>query len=626
MPGFALLAVVLIALGVGQLTQPAASGAAPVTLRQTDSAAPRLQAETAAPVTAGLRPADDVPLRLIAFNDFHGNLRSPGALARPGVAGKVPVGGADALAGLVAQLRRGSPNALVVAAGDLIGASPLVSALFHDEPTVEIMNRLGLDATSVGNHEFDGGRQELLRKQRGGCLADPGRSCQGAQAGTPVPFEGAHYPILAANVIDQASGLPLLAPYAIRSIDGIPVGFIGLTLMGTSRIVSPDGIRGLSFRDEADTVNALVPELQRHGVHAIVVLIHQGGTQAPAADPASDTLNTCAGELQDDQISPIRALVRRFDDGVSLVISGHTHTAYNCQLPNRAGRLIPVTQALSYGRVVTRIDAVLEHATGRLQVRGVANLLVDRTDPAIVPDPAIAELTARYESLAAPLTARVLGAIAAPVPGDANAAGEMPAGDLLADAQLAATAAPELGGAQLALLNPGGVRTGFAGAAYPHPVSYGEAFTVQPFGNSLVVLELTAAQLKDVLEQQFPGCGGQTVQNIFQLSRGAHLEWSASAVPCAHVRAFSLAHDGAQDVLVRDGELIGPERLFRISVNSFLAGGGDSFTRLTTARNVSGGAQDLDALASYLAQFQSPATPYNPADPALALPRLIRIP
>ena len=217
-----------------------------------------------------------VDLRILAINDFHGYLRPPPGgitIADPEDRTKkitVPAGGAEHMATLVSQLREGHRNTIFVAAGDLIGASPFLSAMFHDEPTIEALSMMGLNISAVGNHEFDEGKDELLRMQNGGC--HPVDQCLG-----PHPFAGAKFRYLAASTFEKSSGKTVFPPYEIREFDGIPVAFIGLTLKGTPGLVSPVGIAGLEFRDEAETVNALIPELKSRGVEAIVVLIHEGG-------------------------------------------------------------------------------------------------------------------------------------------------------------------------------------------------------------------------------------------------------------------------------------------------------------------------------------------------------------
>ncbi len=583
----------------------------------------------AAHSAVAVQPQATTTIKIIAINDFHGNLNSPGKFN-----GKAS-GGVDELAGYVANLKSANRNSVVVSAGDLIGASPLVSALFHDEGTIETMNRLGLEFNAVGNHEFDEGKDELLRMQNGGCHPTDPNSCQGTAVGTPVPFEGAKFRFLAANVVDVASGKTLFPAYWIKEFekeysnthgehphgerqggDDIRVAFIGMTLKETPGIVTPTGVAGLQFKDEAATVNALVPKLRRRGVAAIVVLLHQGGAQA--TPPSPPDINGCMGGLDG---SPVKDIVAQLDDAVDLVISGHTHQAYNCMLPNRAGRSIPVTSANSFGRVLTDIDMTIDNRSGDVASVSANNLVVDRTNAAITPNAAIKGIVDQYNTLAAPIAGQVIGSITADASNAANAAGEMDAGDLIADAQLAATQPAQFGGAQIAFMNAGGVRSpGFvfnqisAGEA-AGDVTYGEAFTVQPFGNNLVTLTLTGQQIKNVLEQQFPGCEGQTVKRIMQVSNGFSYAWSDSAPPCSKVSGMQL-----------NGAPIDPAGSYRVTVNNFMATGGDGFTVFASGTDPLGGAQDIDALAAYMAGFKSPSAPYNPADAGLHKPRIVKLP
>jgi 5'-nucleotidase len=552
--------------------------------------------------------ADIVNVKLIAFNDFHGTLESPGSFSG------VPAGGVDALAAHVAALKALNPNNAVVAAGDLIGASPLISAFFHDEGTIETMNRLGLEFNAVGNHEFDEGRAELLRMQNGGCHPADANSCKGASVGTPVPFEGARFKFLSANVTDTASGKTLFAPYGIKQFGNLRVAFIGLTLKDTPTIVTPAGVAGLTFSDEAATVNALVPKLRARGVEAIVVLIHQGGFQGSAAP---NFINDCSAALQNDVASPIRAIVRGLDDAVDIVVSGHSHTGYNCLLPNRAGRNIRVTQASSFGRVLTDINLAIDTVNGDVVSTTANNIIVNRSS--VTPNATIAGIVQGYSNLVSPLANAVVGSITGPVSNSANSAGEMPAGKLIADAQLAATAAPQFGGAEAAFMNAGGVRNpGFVAAPYPHDVTYAEAFTVQPFGNSLVTLTVTTQQIRDVLEQQFVGCLGQTVQRIMQVSAGLQYSWNPNGT-CG-TRIVDATLNGAP--IVANGVVLNPSQAHRITINNFMATGGDGFQVFTQGTNALGGAQDLDALIAYLAAYKAPNAPYDPTTVPARITRL----
>lgn len=633
---------------------------------------------SASPALAQSRAAAKAPpatltMKIVGFNDYHGNLESPGTFGANTTipsSSRPPVGGADAIAAYVAQIRATQPRTVVVGAGDYIGASPLISALFFDEPSVETLNKIGVDFIAVGNHEFDKGKDELLRLQRGGCkkaadgTPEP-NSCKGYGSAAPGTFDGAKYQWLSANVINSATGRPLLPAVGIKSFKGIRVAFIGMTLEGTPSIVTPTGVAGLEFRDEADTVSELVPRLRRQGVEAIVVLLHQGGFQnAPLGTPPSASdINGCVGDLKnaDGTQTEIRDLVSRLDDAVDLVISGHTHAAYNCSantvdvvnigtptapiaqatarptgLPNKAGRLIPVTSASAFGRVLSEIDVTIDTATKDVVAVSPNNRLVDRNT--ITPDAGVAAIVAKYKTDVTPLAAEVIGSITAPLTNVANTAGEMEAGALIADAQLQATQPAALGGAVMAFMNAGGVRSpGFVSPAgtYPYNVTYGDAFTVQPFGNSLVTMTLTTQQIKDVLEQQFIGCLGQTVQRIMQVSNGLSYTWDNAAPACGKIVNVSFTPTdvggvppvttGPTESLVVNGVVQNPTRTWRVTVNNFMATGGDGYTVFTGGTNQLGGAQDIDALVAYLAGYNAPNAAYDPTVPALKKPRIGRL-
>jgi len=543
-------------------------------------------------------------VKIVAFNDFHGQLESPGSLrVNPGASTpSVPVGGVDWMAGYIEQLESQNPNTIVVSAGDVIGATPLISALFHDEGTIETLNRAGLDFNAVGNHEFDEGKDELKRMQQGGCHPTDPNSCRGADVGTPVPFEGAQFKFLAANVVDTAKGKTIFPAYAIREIDDVKVAFIGMTLKETPTIVTPTGIAGLEFRDEAATVNALIPKLRKRGVKSIVVMIHQGGTVPVAQSVAS--INQCDGNLDG---SPIKAIVNQLDDAVDLVISGHTHQAYNCRIANKAGRLISVTSANSQGRVLTDIDLSIDKESGEVLTVAANNIVVDRSNTLVTPDAAIKTIVDNYKAIALPVANRVIGAISASITRSLTPAGESALGDVIADAQLQATKNAGFGEAVVAFMNPGGIRADLTYASSvagegDGNVTYGEAFTVQPFGNTLVTLTLTGEQIHTLLEQQFTGCTlgypanapltGQPFNRILQVSEGFSYEWKEKGTPCDNVDPASIRINGV---------VVDPTASYRVTVNNFMADGGDQLYVLTQGVNRLGGALDMDALAAYFA-------------------------
>jgi 5'-nucleotidase len=555
----------------------------------------------------------DTQVKIIAFNDFHGNLFSAGSVDG------VPVGGVDVFAAYVDRLKAQNPFNVVVSAGDLIGASPLVSALFHDEPTIEVMNRLRLDFNAVGNHEFDDGSDELLRMQNGGCHPLNENTCQGAAVGTPVPFEGAQFGFLSANVVVEQTGETLFPAYGVKTFGEHDIAFIGLTLEGTPNIVLAEGISTLEFLDEAETINALIPQIRAQGIEAIVVLIHEGGLRPEA----SGMFNSCMDDISgSDVVMPIAEIVSQLDDAVDLVITGHSPVAYNCNIPNGVGRLIPVSHAQGAASVVSDIDVMLDDVSGDITDVRVRNLLVEQNE-SVMPVQEITRLINAYSDLAQPLADRVIGTMTAAVTRSADPmTGQSDAGNMIADAQLEATRSPERGGAQLALMNSGGVRANMNAELYPGHITYGAIYAMQPFGNALVTMTYTARQLKDVLEQQFPGCLGRRQRTMLQVSAGFSYQFNENAPECNRIVEMTL--NGQR--LMQAGELLDPELPVRVTVNNFIADGGDAFTALGVGTDRLAGILDIDALEQYLTRFSDPDSAYNPAAQSLGKPRVTRLP
>jgi len=526
--------------------------------------------------------AQTTEVQILALNDFHGNLEPPSGSS--GRIGATNAGGVEYLATHVRALRATNPNTLFVSAGDLIGASPLISALFHDEPTIEAFNLMDLDYNGVGNHEFDEGVDELLRMQNGGC--HPVDGCQDGD-----PFTGATFGFLAANVKYRSSGETIFPPYAIHKFKGgIKVAIVGMTLEGTPSIVSAGGIASVDFFDEAETVNALVPVLKRQRVETIVVLLHEGGT---IGSPLNEqTINTCVNPG-----GPLPPIVDAMDDEIDVVVTGHTNWAVNCVIDGKI-----VTGAAAFGRLVTDIDLTISRATKDVVSAKVNNTIVTRT---VAPAADLTALVSKYRTLSAPIANRVIGSITADITTTTNAAGESAIGDVIADAQLAATDDATNGQSVVAFMNPGGIRASllFAGSTAGEGngnVTYGEAFAVQPFGNSLVTLTLTGAQLETMLEQQFLGCGQTGASNrILQVSDGFTYTWNAAGGNCAKIDPATIAIDGV---------VVSPMVNYRVTVNSFLADGGDDFPVLRLGTNRLGGVVDLDALVAYF-ESSSPVAP-----------------
>ena len=533
---------------------------------------------------------------LLAFNDFHGNIDPP--TGSGGLVNGVPSGGAEYLAYYVKKLRAEaqatSDKVITVAAGDNVGASPLVSAAFHDEPAIEIENALGLDVSSVGNHEFDEGTTELKRLQFGGC--HPVDGCQDGDG-----FAGANFPILAANVTDKQTKLPILLPFDIKFVGTVPVAFVGMTLKGTPSIVNPAGITTVDFRDEVETANFYAKLLGLIGIRSLVLVIHEGGQQNPTSSDPSNCASFAGA------ITPI---VAGLNPNYGVVVSGHTHQWYSCSLPNSVGQPTVVTSAGSAGRLVTTITMTLDRRTRKFVSANAHNTITENgvrnpdgtfqivngvpvRDPAKA-DPQVKAIADKYRTAVAPLANRVVGAVSADITQAQNAAGESSMGDVIADAQLAYTTGA---GAQIALMNPGGIRASITyanspGGEAPGQVTYGEAFTVQPFNNLVVTQTLTGAQLKSVLEQQFVGGGtpAQTVQRILQISAGFSVTYVSTNAPNSRITSMTL-----------NGVPIDPAATYRVTTNDFLANGGDGFGNLTGGTDrVYAPGFDIDALVAYL--------------------------
>ncbi|CAL9539116.1 bifunctional metallophosphatase/5'-nucleotidase [Streptomyces sp. enrichment culture] len=536
-------------------------------------------------------------VQLLSFNDLHGNLEPPaGSSGRvtevqpDGTTKTVDAGGVEYLATHLREARKGNRYSITAAGGDMVGASPLLSGLFHDEPTVEALNKLDLDVTSVGNHEFDEGARELARLQNGGC--HPTAGCY-----TDKEFEGADFPYLAANVLDEKTGKPVLKPYWVWKQRGVKVGFIGVTLEGTPDIVSAEGVKGLKFKDEVETINKYAKELQRQGVKSIVALIHEGGF------PASSSYNyDCDSPGAGDGISgPIVDIAKNITPQVDALVTGHTHNAYVCTIPDPAGNPRMVTSASSFGRLYTDTTLTYDRRTGDIARTSVksANHVVTR-DVAKAPD--MTRLIDKWSTLAAPIGNRPIGYVSADI--DRNGT-ESPLGDLIADAQFAygKEQDPET---DLALMNPGGIRAPLtyaaSGAEGDGVVTYAEGFTVQPFANTVNLKDYTGAQLIQVLKEQVSG-PNEAAPKILQVSSGLTYTLDLTRSGADRVVTDSIRLNGAP---------IDPSATYRVASNSFLAGGGDGFTTLGEGTNELVGADDLAAFQQYLTANSSATDPIAP--------------
>ena len=579
-----------------------------------------------------------IKIQILSFNDFHGNLEPPG-----GSSGRVVIdhridpvtlkavdvtkdaGGVEYLATHLRTARMGNPNSVTVAAGDIIGASPLLSAAFHDEPTIEAMNALGLEASAVGNHEFDEGYQELLRMQNGGCLPD-GNGLNNQNSCAAGTFTGANFHILAANVKYAGTNNTILPSYWVKNFNGAKIGFIGMTLKETPSIVTQAGVAGLEFTDEVKTANALVPVLNAKGVKAIVVLIHQGGTpdvqQWKGPDGKTYGVNatynyTCGGGGNLKADSAILPIAANLDPQIDMIVSGHTHQPYVCNVPDPKGQSRLVTSASSFGRLFTETNLTFDRRTQdivRASVKGT-NMIVTRDVPKAADETKIIDT---YKTLIAPIANKVVGKITADVTRTQNAAGESTLGDLIADAQVNDPSVI-IGGQKpvVAFMNPGGIR-GDLTFARSGPeltdgiVRYEEAFTVQPFNNYMVSMSLTGANIWSLLQQQWSGSNASSVK-FLQVSNGLHYTWSGTGATRA-VSAVSIKDPVSQTYVPVPNDAT---TVYRIVTNNFLSDGGDSFAAFKNGTGKYIGGLDIDAFANYLPTV-------SPYTPGLSLDRITK--
>ncbi|MFD6967991.1 bifunctional metallophosphatase/5'-nucleotidase [Streptomyces sp. NPDC059979] len=554
----------------------------------------------------GAAKSRTVDVQMLSFNDFHGTLEPPqgssGTVTErqaDGTTKAIPAGGVEYLATSLREARKGHEYSVTAAAGDMIGGSPMLSGLFHDEPTIEALNKLDLDVSSVGNHEFDEGKAELRRMAYGGCHPVEGCFEYGKE------FTGSEFQYLAANVTDEKTKRPLMSPTYVWKKGDVKIGFIGVTLEGTPDVVTAEGVKGLKFNDEIETINKYAAELNKQGVKSIVALIHEGGLPANGAYNYDCNVPGAGAGIS----GAIVDIAKNVDAKVDALVTGHTHQAYACNIPDPAGNPRTVTSAASIGRLYTDTTLTYDRQTKDIVRTPIAspkpvNKVVHRDQPKAAD---MTELIQRWNELAAPIANRPQGFIAADIPGRGSAEPEKPLGDLIADAQLEALSPADKGGAQLAIMNPGGIRSDLAykasGAEGDGVVTYGESFTVQPFTNMMNIVDLTGAQLITTLQQQVSGPVNGVSPKILQVSKG-------------FTYTLDMTKTGADRIVVDsvklNGAAIDPAKTYRVAMNEFLAGGGDGFTVLKEHKNKLVGASDLDCFNAYLTQNSSAANPIVP--------------
>jgi len=530
-------------------------------------------------------PPGVTEVQLVTLNDFHGNLEASKYTwdsAAGGGERVIQAGGVDTLGAALQAWRKEDPQLLLVGAGDLVGASPAISSMWADEPTIGAMNLLGLRVTSVGNHEFDQGRIELLRQQKGGCVSPRAdKACK-----FDSTYQGAQFQYLAANVIDMSTRKPVLPAYKIETAHGVKIGFIGTVLRETAESALASGIAGLEFIDEADAINRQLPELRQQGVGVFVVLIHQGGRTTEKFDQQD------CSKLQ----GPIVDVVKRLDPAIRVVISGHSHKGYLCKVD---GKL--VTQSDMGGHVMGRIKLTVDTATNSVRdVSARQEVMEQGKWPA---DPALGEYLKKARASSAAALARPVATIAVPsVKRAKNHVNESALGDLVADSMLAAG---RPFGAQIALQNPGGIRQDLE-TTTGNVVTLGQAMAVLPFGNTLVAMNLRGAQVVELLEEQWIG-GRDQKRGVLQISEGLSYEWDEYKPEGQRIVPGSVK---------LNGKPLEMGSTYRVVTNNFLAEGGDGFPSFKKGSNrAPTNIRDIDALTQYLVKREQDRKPAGAAAP-----------
>jgi 2',3'-cyclic-nucleotide 2'-phosphodiesterase / 3'-nucleotidase / 5'-nucleotidase len=477
-----------------------------------------------------------IGLQLLGINDFHGQLDTYNS--------KINAGGVEYLAAYLKEREAENPNTLMLHAGDAVGASSPVSALLQDEPTIKILNELGFDAGTVGNHEFDEGVDEMLRLIDGG--SHPNTVEKYGE------FEGADFPYVAANLVYKATGENVLQPYTIKEVNGIPVGIIGVALSDTPSIVIPSAVQDVVFTDETEAINTYTEELKAQGVETIVVLAHNPSFSNPDGSNAGEELVEIAQNV---------------DDEVDVLLGGHNHAFTNTKVDGKI-----VVQSYSSGTAFSDVDLLINPVTKDVMV-GKSEVVSTFRDK-ITPDAKIKAILDEYVADVAPILNEVIGKTDSPITRDTNAAGESAMGNLVADAMRAQT------GTDFAFMNSGGVRADIDAGE----ITWKEAFTVQPFGNDLVKMNVSGQVIKTLLEQQW----GSKVR-IMPIS-GLKVTYDDSRA----------AGDRIVSIVKNDGTPVEMDKTYSITVNNYMAGGGDGYAILATITDKTIDVVDLDALVNYI--------------------------
>ena len=505
--------------------------------------------------TVEAAPSAPVDIQILATNDFHSRIQNDTTSGSAGAA---------VLAGAVKQLRGANPNTVFAAAGDLIGASTFESFIQKDKPTIDALNEAGLEVSAVGNHEFDQGYNDLVNRVMAPYSEDFN------------PYGGASWKYLGANVKFKADDTGALDGTWIKEMNGVEVGFIGAVTEHLPELVSPGGIATIKVTDTVTAANAAANSLKTEGADVVVLLVHEGAA------------GTDCATINNDTTSDFGRITSGVNDNVDAIVSGHTHLSYNCSqsVPGWSGRPVttrPIVSAGQYGMNLNQINYTVDNGTGVITNKSQSllplkngatgstfNYPVDATTQGIV--------------TTAVNNANVLGAQPLGTIGGAfhraklangtteNRGGESTLGNQVAEIQRWATSDPAFGAAQIAFMNPGGLRADLVGqgtSAFPRIVTYKDAANVQPFANTLVNEDLTGARIKAALEQQWQPVGRLAAVPQAGHQQGLHLHLRPDRAQGSRITGMYL-----------DGTAIDLAATYSVTVNSFLATGGDNFTAL----------------------------------------------
>lgn len=493
--------------------------------------------------TINLNQNQGVKVQLLGLNDLHGQLDTVTKV------GTSLAGQMEYTAAALKAEEATNPNTLLLHAGDMIGGKPLISALFQDEPTIEVLEAIGFDAGTLGNHEFDEGIDELKRMMNGGEHPN----------GTPE-YDGMNFPLVAANAYDTRDGKLITDPYTVLETGGQKIGVIGVVTQETPSMIVTKGNETLKITDEAEAINKYTAELKEKGIESIVVLAHNPATQTGYTDSFDAS-----------------RIAEQIDDEVDVIFAAHNHVKVNRVVDNKL-----IVQAYSYGSAFSDVELTIDPSTGDVTSKSAEIITVYQND--YTPDPNVAEIMDKYEAQVEPIKAQVVGESLSTLekgyPTVTSEFGDNGLGNLIADGMKDAM------DADFALMNGGGVRSPLEAGE----ITYGDLFAVQPFGNVLNKATLSGADLRVILDEQISDRG---------------LDYHISGFKYTYTYDDAAKTGKVQDILLPDGTPIDPATEYTVVVNNYMYGNiKTSFGKLSS--NMEVGPVDLDATVEYVKSLPSP--------------------